>query len=265
MSSAQRIIKYFAIALACLIIAVIITGITSLCLVFGKKDNKDILTDDMIELIKLNEVKTLNIDIKSSSLSIEVGDEFKVLTNNKYIEYKDVNGEVKIKEKESNWFNSEDSKVIVYIPNTLDKIDLSAGAGVIEINELNTQILDFELGAGKVVIDNLNVTNRASIDSGAGDVSIINSSINNLDIDLGVGKFSYQGSILGVSEVDHGIGEANIDLVGIKDDYQIKIDKGVGSVVVDNVTINNDTTIGNGSNKIELDCGVGSITINYNV
>ena len=123
--------------------------------------------------------------------------------------------------------------------------------------------LNLNLGAGSVNIDNLMVFNSASIDGGAGETVIKNSDINNLELDMGIGRFSITATIPGNSDIDHGVGEAIINLLGDAVEYQIDISKGLGSVSVDGKNINNNSIIGNGMNKIDLDCGVGSVVVNF--
>ena len=104
-------------------------------------------------------------------------------------------------------------------------IALEAGAGKVIIEELKAKKLDFDLGAGKVEIDNLLVLDDAEIDGGAGAIKITNSAINNLELDLGVGKLELTSKLTGYNKIDSGIGETNIDLVGNESDYKIKVEK----------------------------------------
>ena len=85
----------------------------------------------------------------------------------------------------------------------------------------------------------------------------------NLELDMGIGRFSITATILGNSDIDHGVGEAIINLLGDAVEYQINVSKGLGSVSVDGKNINNNSIIGNGMNKIDLDCGVGSVVVNF--
>lgn len=270
MSEVQKIIKYLAIAFAFALIFAIVSGIflglSSLGNIFSKYDSSNIL-EEANKLIDTKEnIKLLDIDIKSSNIIVKVGDSFKAESTNKYIECKQNNEKIIIKEKSHNWFkNSDKSALIIYIPEdmVLDAVKIDNGAGTIEIEKLSTKILQLDLGAGKVSINNLSVLNDTKIDGGAGEVTIQNSSLNNLDLDMGVGKFTINALILGNSKLNHGVGEAIITLLGSKKDYQIYVDKGLGSVKIDDQNISDNETIGSGINKIDIDCGVGSITVNF--
>lgn len=265
MTEAQKVIKYFAIALALFIIVSIISGIlfgiTSIGKIFSGSETE--VTDKMEELSFSSEVRNLNIDIVSSDIVIKLGDSFKVMTNNSNIQIKQDINSVKIIEKKHHLFNDYDqSQLIIYIPNkTFDKVTIDGGAGNVNIESLITQNLSLDLGAGKVEINQLTVLNNTEIESGAGEVKLDNSILNNLELDMGVGKFSLEAKLLGNSEIDHGIGEFNLSLLG--KDYQIHVDKGIGSVTVNDTEVKDNETIGSGTNKIKINSGIGSIKINF--
>ena len=268
MSEFQKIIKYFAIALAMFLIFFIISGISfGLALVeniFNGNDSE--VLEDVLELVEMEDnINVLDVSVTSSNILIKVGDTFKIDTDNKYIDYKQDGKKFKVTEKKHNLFNSNNSKLIIYIPSdmTLDDVEIDSGAGKIDVDKLSVRNLNLNLGAGSVNIDNLMVFNSASIDGGAGETVIKNSDINNLELDMGIGRFSITATILGNSDIDHDVGEAIINLLGDAVEYQINISKGLGSVSVDGKNINNNSIIGNGMNKIDLDCGVGSVVVNF--
>lgn len=268
MSEFQKIIKYFAIALAMFLIFSIISGISfGLSLVGNIFDGNDSeVLEDVLELVEIEDnINVLDVSVTSSNILIKVGDTFKIDTDNKYIDCKQDGKKVKVTEKKHSLFNSDNSKLVIYIPSdmTLDDVEIDSGAGKIDVDKLSVRNLNLNLGAGSVNIDNLMVFNSASIDGGAGETVIKNSDINNLELDMGVGRFSITATILGNSDIDHGVGEAIINLLGDAVEYQINVSKGLGSVSVDGKNINNNSIIGNGMNKIDLDCGVGSVVVNF--
>lgn len=268
MNGIQKVIKYIAIAFAFFLTFSIISGIisvaSSLSNIFtDEKTNEK--TDNLKELAIESKSKNLDIDIASSNIIIKVGEVFKVETSNEYIKLKQEKDVIYITEKSHNWFKNDKSELIIYIPTyfILDKVSISNGAGTVNIENLSTKTLNLNLGAGKVDIDNLTVSNNTKIDGGAGEVTINNSNLNNLDLDIGVGKFNLTSKITGESEIDHGIGEVILNLIKTEEDYQIHVDKGIGSINIDGNNISDDETYGNGLNKIDIDGGVGSIKINF--
>lgn len=269
MKKTQKIIKYLAIAFALFltfsIISIISYGVSFIGNLFDNKNNLETLEELKNLEIETN-ISSLNIDISSTNMIIKVGDTFKAETSNKYIKYKQDGNIMYINEEKHNLFNADDNNtLIIYIPKDiiLDEVSINSGAGKIDIEQLSSKILRLNLGAGKTQIKCLNISDNTIVDTGAGELSIDNSSLNNLDLNMGVGKFMFTGQLFGKTEIDQGIGTIDLNLLGSKDDYQIHLDKGLGSVKIDGNNINNDETLGNGNNKIDIDGGIGSIEINF--
>ena len=82
----------------------------------------------------------------------------------------------------------------------------------------------------------------AAISAGAGKVSVDTFSANVLSLDLG---------------------DAELTLLGKKDDYRIEVDKGVGGATLDGKVLSDDSIWGGGANRIDVDGGVGSIHIRF--
>ena len=262
MNQTQKIIKYFAIALAFLLIFTIITtSINFISAVTNFFSNDDNITENLRELEFTMDTSNLDIDVTSSNIIFKTGDSFKIETNNKKIELKETNDELKIKEKKRNYFNRKNSDLVITVPvdYKFNKVEIDSGAGVVDIAKLNTEILDFDLGAGKVDVDNLNVLEKTSIEGGAGKISIKNSIINNLDLDMGVGELTLNSLVIGNSKINAGVGKLTLDLIGI--DYKVKVQKGIGEATFNDNNMKDSTYYGEGSNIIEIDGGVGSINI----
>lgn len=269
MSNAQKIIKYLAISFAFFLVFNIISGIMHMVMIisniFNDKDDYEIM-DKIKDLEVSDEVKLLDVDVVSSNIVIKIGDTFRAETSNKYIQCKQDYNMIYIAERRHNWFNdSSKSKLTIYIPEdmVLDGVSINSGAGIVSIDKLSTRILNLDLGAAKVNINNLNTYDNTKINGGSGKVTIKNSSLNNLDLNIGVGKFTLEAKLLGNSKIDHGVGEVSLNLIGGKDDYQIHADKGLGSITISGNEMKDDLIVGNGTNKIDIDGGIGNIDINF--
>lgn len=267
MSQIQKIIKYLAIAFALFltvsIISTIMYGFSFIGDIFND-ENKSI-TEKLTDLKIEDNTLLLDIDVRNSNIAIKRGEIFKAETNNKYIKTKQVNNKLFITEEKHNWFKNNNYELIVYVPDEFifDGISIETGASKLNVETLITKKLYLNLGAGKVDINNLKVLENADIDGGAGKIDINASAINNLDLDMGVGEFSLISKLTGKNEIDSGIGKLNLTLLGNKDDYQITLDKGIGSSTIDGKNINDDTTYGIGNNKLDIDGGIGSIQIKF--
>ena len=269
MTTTQKTIKYLAIALAIFLIVSIISGIVSAIIALGR-----FITDD--DNYKLDNYKTievnkdfnsLHLDIAGTNVIIKKGDELKVETNNKYIYTKYNDNKLTIKEEKNYHLRTKiDSDVIVYIPEgfNLEELKLGAGAGTVEISDITVNKLDFDQGAGKAIIKNTISTGLTDIDGGAGSFEITNSELHNLDLDMGAGKLEIEAKLTGKSDIDCGVGEAIIKLIGTKKDYSLKLSKGLGSITVDGNEYSSNTVVGDGDNYVEIDGGVGALKIMFN-
>lgn len=153
--------------------------------------------------------------------------------------------------------------MVITIPesNVFENVKISLGRGVSTIESINAKEVDFEIGAGKVVLNNLNISNKAEFECGAGKLEINNSRINNLKLDMGAGEVSVSGVLTGISEFDAGVGKLSIDLLDSIDNYSFTVDKGIGSIKLNNEDVSSDVTVGNGVNTIDIDGGIGEIIV----
>lgn len=272
MTTVQKVIKYLALAFALFIIVNIISGILfgiySLANVLGlnKSDNNDVKNlEEVSANIDYTEISKLNIGLEYSNITIKSSDNFKIESNSPDVSVTQNNKQLIIKEKNNKWFfNKDANEVIIYIPEDIifDEVKIENGAGEIYIENLGTEKLNFEIGAGKVEIKELDVSKQAKINGGAGKVEILSGEINNLDLDMGVGKFELTSKLTGKNDIDAGIGKLDVNLIGEKEDYTIKLSKGLGAITLYGKQIVNDGKYGNGECSIEINGGVGAIDVN---
>mgnify|MGYP004501136097 FL=1 len=272
MSIGQKVIKYLAIAFAIALIVGIITTIVRvvssipLTLKIGKNNND---SNNIIETssdFENENVAFLDIDIAYSNLTIRKGESLKVESSNKNIQCKQDKQKIEIKERESNWFNNtKKEELIVYVPENIqfDKVNINTGVGKVNIEILNTKVLKMNLGAGETSMKNINITENAKIDTGAGKVNITSAKINDLRCDLGIGATEISAKLLGNTRISTGVGSLKLDVFGKKEEYETKVNKGLGNVTIDEEKISDNEVVGNGENRIDIDGGVGEIKINF--
>lgn len=268
MKEVQKVIKYLAIAFALFLTFSIVSGIMQGVSFIGNllDDDKSSITEKLNALEINNNSLLLDIKVSSSNIKIIQGDTLKAETNNKYINSRQDKNKLYITEKKHNWFyHNKNNELIVYVPTNFvfDGVAIEAGAGKVDIETLSTKRLYLDLGAGKAKINNLMVSNEAEINGGAGEIVIDSSDIHNLDLDMGVGKLSLTSKLTGNNKIDSGIGKVDLSLIGTLEDYQITLDKGLGSTTIDGNKMNDDTTYGTGSNRLDIEGGIGSINIEF--
>lgn len=269
MTETQKIIKYLALSLAIILIiaifSAIITGIYGLSNVLGlNQKQKDGKLKELSCLTTETIPTDLKVELSYTDLIIKPSEKFKIETTDPSIKCKKKNSTLTIKDKK-NYFNvTTKQKLIIYLASTetFSDVDISTGAGSLEIDKLITKRLDLELGAGKTIINEL-ISNDTEIDTGAGEFTIKSGTINNLDFDMGVGKTTITANITGNSKIDSGVGSLNLNILDSKDNYKLKLSKGIGTIKVNNEEVKDNETFGNGFHTLTIDGGVGEININF--
>lgn len=226
-----------------------------------------IYSNKNIELINKeisSNITSLDIEVGAVDLVIKKGNSFKIETDNKYIKVQEKNSKLSISERDHiTFFNNDQNNLIIYIPENylFQNIKLEAGTGKLDIEELIVNSLELEFGAGKTIINNLIVNNYTEIDSGVGEVDILDGSLTNLDLESGVGKFSLNSKLIGNTKIEAGVGDINLNILGNINDYKIVTTTGIGNIKINGSTVTK-TIYGNGNNNIVIEGGIGSININ---
>lgn len=273
MTTAQKVIKYIAIALAIFIIvniaSALLFGLNMFSNFLGltKEDNSTNrnTSNDIVSNFEDSQIMSLKIDLAYANLTVKTGDQFKSETNSKKIECKRSGNQLLIREKGLDWFSKDNNRnIVVTIPKDtlLDNVKIEAGAGEIQIEELNTKNLNLQMGAGKLTAQNLKVTQKSRIEGGAGKVEILSGSINNLDLEMGVGTFKLASILQGSNKIEAGIGKLDLDLTDDLENYTIRVERGIGAVKINGNEVSSDrTTLGTGATNIKVEGGIGSIDI----
>ncbi len=121
--------------------------------------------------------------------------------------------------------------------------------------------LDLDLGAGETLISSINAE-KADIDGGAGKLTFRRCVISELDLDMGIGELDFHGKIAEKADVSLGVGKSEFWFLGNKDDYQLVLERGIGSVSIGGEEVGN-SKIGTGDIVIDIDGGIGEINVNF--
>ena len=84
---------------------------------------------------------------------------------------------------------------------------------------------------------------------------------NNLNFDIGVGTTEITTRITGTSEINTGVGKLELNLIGSINDYELTIDKGVGSIKLNNESLKDKSVVGTGNNYLLIEGGIGLTSI----
>lgn len=281
MSEVQKMIKYFAIAFAIFlsvniiggIIAAIFFGLSIFGITLGIQDatmpkETSLTSQEITSIQNYEDIENLKIEVGYSKLTIKEASELRVeATNGTTLEVKKSGDTLSIKDNKvwNLWNEQEQNEIILTLPKNLllEKVKIEAGSGELAIFNLQTQNLDFDVGAGSVTISNSIVEKKTDIDGGAGRVVLQNSTLNNLDLDVGVGEFQIQNTeLLGNHDIDAGVGKLEINLKGDLEDYSVIPKRGLGSFTLQKEEVEDNKIYGEGQNRIKVDAGVGKVEIN---
>lgn len=269
MTTLQKVIKWLAIALAVFLIVAIVASIVGVVAaiagIHSLRGNNTLPNEHEELTFNASEIQTLDMEIGAANIQILSGDELRVETDNPCISiYTRLDGTLYI-EEESHIGNLDGSTLTIYIPDDMvfDHADITTGAGVITLETLTCRKLELELGAGKAELENLTVTGDADIDGGAGQLIIKNSSFHDLSFDMGVGQGNIDAALTGDSDITAGIGALHLTVLGNAEDYTVHAEQCLGRVEVDNRGISGEYTIGSGPNRLNIEGGIGNISVDF--
>ena len=271
MKTWQRAVKRGAIILGNVLIAAIIGGIVNVTLALIGDDSG--LTEMRAYTVEQTEsIDSLNLEINAAELVIQTGESFAVESNIKKFTVNTKNNTLVLLETtkytscgEITYSGKNTPKISLTIPadKHFKNVNITTGAGKFTLQQLSADRLSFSLGAGEVVIDNLYVTQMAEIEGGAGKITVKNGAMKNMSFDMGVGELSLQTQLLGNCELNCGVGEVNVVLLGEKESYQVTVSKGLGNATIDGQKVNTQMTVGTGENRFNTTGGIGSLTIQF--
>ena len=275
MTTLQKVIKYLALAFAIFLTVSIVGGILSAVGLLGSLfSDDDAEWGDVIGETKTytvsSEISDLNIQINAADFYIKEGNSFSVESNLKNLEVDEKNGCLtlkdltKIKLNGSNAYENAVLTIWVPVGTVFDNVNIKTGAGRFTVDSLSAATIGFELGAGDVTISKLIAEKSANIEGGAGRITISNGAIKDLALKMGMGQLNLTAALTGDSELELGVGESNITLLGSKDDYELDIEKGIGNITVDGKNVTDFGSSGNGANEVDIHGGVGAINVRFN-
>jgi hypothetical protein len=232
-----------------------------------------------------DEITSISMDLTYGNVSFKRGDKFR-------IEAEDMNKESFNSYVEDGTWHIEDSKdyqfsifgldlpfinigndidtrskVVIYIPEDFqpDSFNIEIGAGKVTICDLDANEVDFEVGAGLLEAERLNVSGSATFEVGAGKMSVENLIANDSSLSCGLGEMVMKGDLKGDSTVECGLGHIKLELAAKEADYDFLVDCGLGNVSINgsNYSFTSSTQVygDNAQNEMSIECGVGGIEV----
>lgn len=149
MTTAQKIIKYFALLLAVLIVisvvCAVVNGLSFVANIFG---GKEIEIGEMQEHTVEGDVHSLKLDIDAARIDIVKGDRLAVKSNIKDITVKNDSGTLVIKDRHFMAVYAGEAVVEITVPDgfVFEKVSLSTGANMLYAESIAANEVDIDFG-----------------------------------------------------------------------------------------------------------------------
>lgn len=284
MSEGQKAIKYMAMFLAgcltiCILAAIVNVAIGVLDAVIPDSTTTSVKNGKVIKRTgDYGDIKNLKIE---SSVYEVVIKEDKDVTGVR-VEMQNIPSSYKIttnldsktlSAKEENWFSgifgrhrdNKKSKITFYVPkeDKLDSLDIEMGVGSVSVSDIRMKELKIECGVGSLSCENVQA-DYADFDGGIGIVNCDEVDFSELDLSGGIGDIEIDGKLTGKSVISGGMGNVTLDVDGKKEDYNYKVEAGLGSIYIDGEKKGDTNSYNNSqSNLIDIEGGIGTIRVNF--
>lgn len=220
-----------------------------------------------------NKIRDLELTLRSCELQVLESEDDKLRVEiedgqEKYISVRQKDDKLSIIDTRKHKSHLKAFHVNLWIPADciFDQVNMTLGAGDIQIARLAANDINIEGGAGKIETESLIANEKLDADMGAGDFYITEAKLGETDIECGVGRFVIDRCELnGDAEISGGVGDVTIGIVGEKEDFNYELSCGIGELEVFDesyTSLGKDKEIDNGARyTISLECGVGKVTV----
>jgi DUF4097 and DUF4098 domain-containing protein YvlB len=210
------------------------------------------------------QIHSLDIRINAAALTIKTGNGFALESNLKNLTVSVNDGVLTVIEENKSALTHTNAMLTLQIPEMVfDSVKLTTGAAKLSADRLAAKTMELVLGAGDVYFGSLSAYKSIRMEGGAGKITVANGSLANLSLIMGVGKLELTAALSAKSNLEFGVGESILTLLGGKDAYTVEIQKGIGNITVDGKTVTDFGSSGNGRNRVKILGGVGNIRLTF--
>jgi hypothetical protein len=130
---------------------------------------------------------------------------------------------------------------------TANRIDITVGAGRMDVAYLEADILEVDIGAGQGIIEEFQA--------------------DRIDMSVGAGQLDVTGSVEERASIDCGVGDITFNVRGSQDDFGHSISVGIGDATFGSLSVGglgrNSTGNLHLDRVIDINVGIGSVTVNF--
>ena len=146
------------------------------------------------------------------------------------------------------------------------ELETGATEMIVGLPGISCDTLTADIGAGNLIAEYMEVTGKMDISIGAGNVEIEDGSYGELKLKCGMGNVEIDGVLKGDMVAECGMGNMNLEMRGRETDYNYELSCGMGELEINDTSysniggsrkITNVDTIG----TITLECGMGNIEL----
>ena len=158
--------------------------------------------------------------------------------------------------------------ICLYVPEDYDfeKVTMDVGAGSVIVEDLRTDSLEANVGAGKMDFARLNA-DQATLDCGAGQLTVEELNSRVVELSVGMGSVHLTGDVAEGLTADCSMGELKLTLAGEQTDFNYDLSCGMGALKVGSDSYNGmaqEKQIDNHASKnMQLDCAMGSVKVEF--
>lgn len=226
---------------------------------------------DKTEIAKLEDIDKLDIEFAAGELEIQPSEDdaiyLEVLQGQSY--YYEIKNRKLIVEgfdEKRIGIGLNSNRMILYVPENLQEIDLELGAGKVSIDNISCNNLEVSAAAGSTELNEVTY-NKGDFEVGMGEIICNNVQGGKSDIEVGMGSFVYSGSIDGNIEASCSMGDITMDIEGSEEDFNYEIECAMGSIELDNKEYSGlarEKMIDNKAERsMDLECAMGSMTVSF--
>lgn len=146
-------------------------------------------------------------------------------------------------------------------------LEIGAAEMIITAPSIQCQNLELQVGAGELTAEKFEVSDTMDISIGAGVIDINNGTYKNVLLECGMGTLKLKGKLEGDISGDCGMGSLLIELDGNREDYNYNLSCGMGTLKMNGTDYaavggSHSETNENAIGTIQLDCGMGTLELN---
>lgn len=161
----------------------------------------------------------------------------------------------------------KNSTLTLYLPNenrALQHMEVSLGAGQLQLEHLAVQNMTASIGAGQLLLTDM-ALGTLEVSLGAGELRAEDLTVEDLTASIGAGNMELTGGIYTGAKISCSMGNVRLELEGEEKDFNYELSCVAGNMEIDGSSFSGavmDRSIDNGASKsMEIDCSMGNVEV----